>query len=274
MTTEPDPTPTPMPDLSALRLEVDRIDSEILALIERRSGLADQIAASKTEILTTGSASLIRADREATLLRHLIAKASATVNPATVIRIWRELIGQSLRRQYAGLGGLKIAISGHDTETARLEALATARFGTQARTVIYRDITAVITMARQSDHVGVISLGRGQGAWWARLLAEPKVRVFAALPQGFEFEAITALAMGTVAAEPSGNDTSLVVVESPLSDGEVVARWSQSGLASEIIASEQGLRLIAISGFVQEDDPRIREHFSGLSGLIGHCPRL
>ena len=80
--------------------------------------------------------------------------------------------------------------------------------------------------------------------------------------------------MGTVAAEPSGNDTSLVVVESPLSDGEVVARWSQSGLASEIIASEQGLRLIAISGFVQEDDPRIREHFSGLSGLIGHCPRL
>ena len=228
MTTEPDPTPTPMPDLSALRLEVDRIDSEILALIERRSGLADQIAASKTEILTTGSASLIRADREATLLRHLIAKASATVNPATVIRIWRELIGQSLRRQYAGLGGLKIAISGHDTETARLEALATARFGTQARTVIYRDITAVITMARQSDHVGVISLGRGQGAWWARLLAEPKVRVFAALPQGFEFEAITALAMGTVAAEPSGNDTSLVVVESPLSDGEVVARWIAS----------------------------------------------
>lgn len=261
-------------DLQTLRARIDATDAELLRLIETRAALARAIAASKTEILTTGSPSLLRPDREALLLRKLAAGRSADTGEATVIRIWRELIGQSLNLQYAPLGGLKAALAGTDPDIEGLQHQIPARFGALICTMVLKDASAVITLARQADHIGVLSLRRGAGAWWARLLAEPKVRIFGALPQGLEFERLSGLCIGNVICEPSGNDLSLMAVDLPASDREVVGQFSTSGLAAEIVASDTGLRLVSLSGFVQEDDPRITGIFGGLSGLVGYCPLI
>lgn len=80
-------------DLEKLRAEIDRIDGELLALIEARQSVAAQVAGTKAP-----GSPVFRPAREARLLARLLDRA-APENGQLVKRVWRQLLSASVARQ-------------------------------------------------------------------------------------------------------------------------------------------------------------------------------
>ena len=106
--------PPAAPTLAQLRIELDRIDSQILALIVERLGVAAHVRATKPVGRTP-----FRPAREA----EMIARLSADIAPGPLVqRIWYALIGATLARE----GVTEVVV-----EQQGLRAAARARFGNQ-----------------------------------------------------------------------------------------------------------------------------------------------
>ncbi len=80
-------------DLGKLRAEIDRIDRELLALIEARQAVAARVAATKAP-----GSPVFRPAREAALLASLLERADPA-NGQLVKRVWRQLLSASVVRQ-------------------------------------------------------------------------------------------------------------------------------------------------------------------------------
>ncbi len=107
--------------LAALRAELDRIDDEILDLIERRLAASADIAAQKD---AEGDRHLkVRPKRQAQILERLKARAGSA-QPELVSEIWRELMGASLQAQ----ARTELVLAPSD-QPELLEARVRAHFG-------------------------------------------------------------------------------------------------------------------------------------------------
>src|SRR5437773_12312246 len=82
--------------LAALRAELDRIDDQILDLIERRLAASAEIAALKD---AEGDRHLkLRPRRQAEILERLKSRANRA-EPELVDKVWREIMAHSLQAQ-------------------------------------------------------------------------------------------------------------------------------------------------------------------------------
>lgn len=78
----------PQTDLQGIRLQIDQIDEQILALLQERARLALEAQQVKTESGLPPSDSL----REETILRRLVERSSGTLPAEAVRGIFREII--------------------------------------------------------------------------------------------------------------------------------------------------------------------------------------
>ncbi|WKL58855.1 chorismate mutase [Asticcacaulis sp. ZE23SCel15] len=274
------PQPAEAPSLESLRKRIDQIDADLLRLVDTRASLAEAIATAKAheaavetvhrERVPAEHISLLRPDREALLIRKLLSAPGRKVSDAVIIRIWRELISESLRIQGADRGGLHLNLWAGDK--AEVMLWARQRFGAAPALSQAADPVAAILAARDPRHVGVISLDPKGGAWWARLLAEPHVRVMAALPEDINGRP-QALGVASLQPEPTGNDVTFWVTDYAGADHKLSDILSQRGLIADAICQASGLKLWALTGYVQEDDDRL-SGFSSLSGVIGAAARI
>ena len=92
-----DPQPTAR-TLEAVRARLDVVDRRLLELIDERAALAGEVAAAKVAAGESGRFAL-RPMREAEVLRNLLARPRKAATPGLVVRIWRELMSDSLSRQ-------------------------------------------------------------------------------------------------------------------------------------------------------------------------------
>lgn len=267
--------PSPL-SLTDLRLRIDAIDAELLRLVDERSSLARDIAAAKAREGGDAHACLLRPDREAMLLRKLTGKPRVAASDAAVVAIWRELISESLRIQGEGQGGLHLDFWAGDS-SAQLVKWSRERFGAAPSEVGLAEPVQVIAAARDPCHIGILSLDPRAGAWWARLLAEPQVRVICALPERTP-ERPKGFAIAALKPEPTGDDVSYWVTDSRLSEAALTELLGERGLAAEWLGSTGGMKLFGLSGFVQEDDsrldPKAEKALGSLSGVIGTSPRI
>src|SRR5205085_1054825 len=111
------------PSLEEVRKRIDAIDAELLRLVDERAGLARDVADAKAAAGDAGKFGL-RPGREAQLLRKLLARPRRAATPSLIVRIWRELIGESLATQ----GPFRLTVWG-GRDTARTVELARLRFG-------------------------------------------------------------------------------------------------------------------------------------------------
>ncbi len=92
-------------DIDRLRTEVDALDDELAALLQRRARLAQRIGALK------GGAPAYRPEREAEVLRRVAARGGDPLPPAALTRVFREVISacrgleQAMRVAYLGPAG-------------------------------------------------------------------------------------------------------------------------------------------------------------------------
>ncbi|WP_304176680.1 chorismate mutase [Phenylobacterium aquaticum] len=257
-----DPNAAPNP-LDAVRARIDAIDADLLTLVEERAGLAREVAAAKA---AAGDADkfALRPAREAALLRKLLARPLNNARPSLVVRIWRELIGDSLSRQ----GPFHAAVFG-GKDPARAVELARNRLGAAPSLRVVARPEDALAAARTPGGVAVLAL---EGGWWGRLLAEPSLKVFAALPCLAAWGPLNALCVAAVEVEPTGQDLTYWVTDEPGSAAAIEASLSRDGVAGELIAESGGLKLFALLGYYMADDERLSRAPGRLSGVIGAAP--
>ncbi|MGZ6014499.1 MAG: chorismate mutase, partial [Phenylobacterium sp.] len=244
----------------------DAIDADLLRLVVERASLAKDVAAAKAAAGDSGKFGL-RPAREAMLLRRLLAGPRNGAKPALIVRIWRELIGDSLATQ----GPFHIAVWG-GKDPGRSVEVARLRFGVAPSLRQVAKPEDAIAEARSLGGVGVCAL-TPDSAWWGRLLAVPKLRVFAALPCLAAWGPLAALAVAEVEVEPTGADNTFWVTDSGAPARAIEDALSRDGVAATLLVEHGGLKLFLLSGYYQADDPRLARAPGKLSGVIGAAPQ-
>jgi len=253
------------PSLEEVRARIDAVDAELLRLIDERAGLASAVAAAKAAAGDAGKFGL-RPGREAQLLRKLLAAPRGSASPALIVRIWRELMGASLAAQ----GPFHLHVwSGKDP--ARTVELTRLRFGAAPSLRSFAKPEEALAGARTLGGVAALAL-TPDNAWWGRLLAEPKLKVFTALPDLAAWGPMSALAVAEVEVEPTGDDRTFWVTDAPQPGPAIEEALSRDGVAATLLLQAGGLKLFVLSGFYQATDPRLARAPGKLSGVIGAAP--
>jgi chorismate mutase/prephenate dehydratase len=114
-----------MPDIEKLRREIDRIDEELAALLQRRAGLAQDIGKLK------GGAPAYRPERESEVLQR-VTRADGVLSSERVAAVFREIISacrsleEAIRVSYLGPEGTFSEQAVRKHFGAAVEALAVA----------------------------------------------------------------------------------------------------------------------------------------------------
>jgi len=108
-------------------------------------------------------------------------------------------------------------------------------------------------------------------AWWGRLLAEPTLRVVAALPDHGQGQP-RSLLVQKASPGPTGNDRTFWATDSQWTDARIVEALGGRGLAASPLIEAGGLKLFALAGYVQAEDGRLTSAPGTLSGVIGAAP--
>ena len=250
------------PSLDEVRARIDAIDAELLRLVDERAGIARVVADAK-RAAGDGDKFGLRPAREAQLLRRLLATPRQGASDALTVRLWRELISDSLARQ----GPYHLSVWGANDDTHVVE-LARARFGSAPPLERAAKPEEALAVAKTLGGVGVLALAPDHG-WWGRLLAEPTLAVFAAMPCLTAWGPLSALAVAQIAVEPTGADETFWVTDAGQPAAAIEDALSRDGVGARLVSYGGGLRLFALAGFYQRDDERIARAPGRLTGVIG-----
>ena len=254
--------------LSDLRERIDEIDDALHDLLMRRSALVEEIADVKRE-----DGVVMRPGREAMVIRRLLARHDGRIPIGVLVRIWREIISACTALQE------KLAVAVYeDEQISSFERLARAHFGSMTALMRYSSISGVMhAITERRATVGLLPLGTSERdvPWWLFLArrAADSPRVIARLPfvllPDRPRDHPEALVLGLVPPEASGEDHSLLIIETrrELSRAALAAMLGGAGLQR----SDQGIleytadsrrHLIEVDGFVEDDDPRLSDLIS------------
>lgn len=252
--------------LEALRAEIDRLDDEMLNILEKRIAIVKDITEAKKEV---SNGPVFRPGREATLVRRLLKQHSSALPDAVVSRIWREIISAVTRMQKPH----SIAVTAPEKSVGYWD-LARNHFGSATPMTLHKSATVVLRdVSTDPSKIGVLPWQNEQmDTWWVHLAqgGDTVPKILACLPftpnETGSFENLGALVIGQSQPEASGNDVSLMVL---VTQGEVSrARINEFLEKAEIPGQcmdsrspkvEEGdwLHLIKIPEFVNDDDPRL-----------------
>jgi len=252
------------PTLAEVRARIDALDAKLLKLIDERAAFARDVIAAKGE----DRGLPIRTDRESAVIRGLLAQKRDFAGARLIITIWRELMGENLAIQDPALN---LSVWG-GRDPAHVGELARMRFGAAFPMEPAERPEDALAAARRRGGIAVLALEPG-ASWWGRLLAEPRLKVFAAMPDLALDGPVSALAVGDVDIEPTGHDETFWVTDSARNDLALEEALSHLGFAARPIASGGGLKLFGLAGYVQRDDERLARAPGSLTGVIGAAPQ-
>ncbi|MFH5923235.1 chorismate mutase [Roseomonas xinghualingensis] len=239
--------------LAAARAEFDAIDDAVHDLLMRRAALSAQLAA---QGMKAGGASF-RPGREAMILRRLFARHKGPMPRATVARLWREVIGSSLRLQSA----FSVATM------AGSEHLSRGHFGLDTPLRTYAAPARVLASLSAGEASVAILPSPADGeppeaAWWISLDA-PRLQVVAALPFLMQPGQLlpSAMVIARFAADATPRDRGLIRLERApnTSRDALLSALTAAGLSPlRLILSADGLHALAeVQGLIDPADSRL-----------------
>jgi chorismate mutase/prephenate dehydratase len=252
------------PDLEMLRRRIDEIDDGLQDLLIERMAIVSRVAEHKQR---SGGVAPHQPAREAEMLRRLVARNRGAMPPASLVRIWRELLAATTSRQ----GPFTIAVH-VPPQGPGFWDIARDHYGSHTPMLSFGSATQVIrAVAEGRATVGVLPMPQEEEAdpWWRHLLSgrETAPHVIARLPFGGRGNARSdggdALAIGRGATLPTRRDRTLIATENApgISRGRLFSTLAGLGLRCTFIVSsehaEGGYTLIEIDDFVPADDPRL-----------------
>jgi len=256
--------------LEELRQLIDAIDAELHEKIVERIALIDQVA--KVKQAMDGNAHAIRPNREASILRVLADRHQGHLQIASVIRIWRELINGATALQ----GPFSVAVCAPERSVGYWD-MARNHFGSSVPMTLHTSPSVVLRMV--DDDPGVIGLlplpqNGEEEPWWPALASQMEYQTgprviwrlpFFSSPTG-RFEQLEALVVAKLMPEPSGQDVTLVAIETDqnVSQARIVEQLGQCDFipqplaVQELTQTGQRLQLSELVGFVAPDDRRLQ----------------
>jgi chorismate mutase/prephenate dehydratase len=96
-------------ELNTIREQIDSIDNQVHDLLMQRASLVSSVAAAKLK----GGLQIVQPAREARMIRRLLRRHSGPLPQATIVRIWRELVGSVSLLQT----GLTVAVSATEAQS-------------------------------------------------------------------------------------------------------------------------------------------------------------
>ncbi|MCS6855736.1 MAG: chorismate mutase [Elioraea sp.] len=254
--------------LAGIRSEIDRLDDAIHDLLMARAALVEKLAASGVKRGTP-----FRPAREARILRRLLARHHGPLPRATLVGIWRELLGgmTCIQAPFSVVVWSPTPGSGH-------LALAREQFGAAVPILGVRSPAEVMrAVASGEGSVGVLPLPEdgvnaedGIEPWWVSLmrchgagLAVVSRLPFVTLrPDGAPD--VSALVVAALTPEASGEDRSLVAFEASaaVSRAAVAELVAAAGFALCRLVTHRAdpnliLCLAEVDGLVEAGDPRL-----------------
>jgi chorismate mutase-like protein len=256
--------------LDELRAKIDQVDDAVHDLLMYRAEVTLAIADAKQGKAGGALAPAMRPAREAQILRRLLARHKGPIPPRVIVRIWREIIASSLQAQ----AKFQLHVYAGENQRGLIE-LAQAYFGSLTPVRSHSRASQVVhACTEEPDSLGIVPLppAGDATAWWSTLAAagQPGPRVIAKLPFLTEGEdpSLAAFAIAAVEQEPSGDDTTLLRLETGpnLRKPALTALLKNSGLEAHILASGKaaeksalGVMLLEVNGFVATSDPRLEQ---------------
>lgn len=163
--------------LAKLRVEIDRIDSGMHALLMERGRIIDSLIAIKAR---QGGGSAFRPAREASMMRALVERHEGLLPLDTVEGIWRIIISTFTYVQSAYR--VHVDVSRGD---ASIRDSARFHFGFTVPCIPHMSAVAVIDAVNEAEgDLGMLALdgGPSAGAWWTKLTPPHAPKVIARLP--------------------------------------------------------------------------------------------
>jgi chorismate mutase len=257
----------PPVSLCELRDEIERIDDEIHDLLMRRAAIAAALAPRPEG---DGAAALATPAERARILRRILGRHQGDLPLRSVAHIWSEIMAAGSRRPRA------LHVCAGD-QAVLYRDLARVYFGSLAPITSHGSALAAVQAcaADESGAIGVLpwaESGEEGASWWAHLApaGKPGARIVARLPfvqnDGGEPPFPWAFAIGGFEQEPTGNDTTLLLLETEgeLSRTRLQSFLQQTGFNAQILAAGSrtggggaGCLLLSNRGFVGVDDPRL-----------------
>lgn len=255
--------------LEDLRNEIDQIDDALHDLLIQRAQVSRAIAKVKQlrESGIGGLAPSFRPAREAAIVRRLLARHSGDMPGRVLARIWREIIAASLRAQTR----FQLHVYAADNHPQLID-VAHAHFGSLTPVRLHTRPSLVLhACAEEPDSIGVVPLPvmeEGGAAWWAQLApaGEKGPRVAAKLPFVSTEGEVAAYAIAAIEQEPSGNDTTLLLLEiaPSVSRQKLRSLLKRAGLDARLVAAGRLLDknvpdelLLEVNDFVAPSDARL-----------------
>jgi chorismate mutase-like protein len=160
--------------LTAIRARIDAIDEAMHRLLIDRSSVIAELIRIKG---TSKPGAAFRPDREADMMRRIVARHDGELPLATVEHIWREII-----TTFTAMQAPFSVAAGPARDALAMRDVVRFYFGfsvpvEQAKT----NDAAIATVARSKKAVAVIA-AQSKGRWWAKLLGANAPKVFARLP--------------------------------------------------------------------------------------------
>ena len=253
------------PGLNKLRQEIDAIDGELHGLIRKRAALVGEISAAKPD-----GGLAMRPGREAVIMRRRLAAHDGKFPAAAVYRMWREMMSAFTLMQTPGL---RIAVCRPADQPGYWD-LARDHFGCQVPMHAHESPAQVLAEVRSnSTPSGVVPapIEADTAPWWP-LLASGEATLpnvvaklpFLAMPNA-RARGISAVVLARTEPEESGEDHSLISVESPsaLSRNRIASAVAKAGLpafTSALDQAEGGVHhyLLELPGVIADRDQRLR----------------
>src|SRR4051812_13333278 len=159
--------PDAPPDLEILRRRIDEIDDRLHDLLIERMEIVSGVAAHKQQ---RGGVAPYQPAREAEMLRRLVTRNRGAVPPASLVRIWRELLAATTSRQ----GPFTIAVYVPPQGPGCWD-IARDHYGSHTPMLTFGSATQVIrAVAEERATVGVLPMPQEaeDDPWWRHLLSD------------------------------------------------------------------------------------------------------
>ncbi|NBO18423.1 MAG: hypothetical protein EBV03_04200 [Proteobacteria bacterium] len=266
------------PELEGLRSQIDSIDDQLAQLLLKRIQIVSQVGELKRR--TSPGVCPIRPAREAEMVRRITEGFTGTLfPPAAAAAMWRTLIGACISVEAPFI----VSVFAPDREDD-MAWLAREYYGSFVTFIRQPHIKRVIGDVMDGKAaVGVVPMLHSDDTtfWWTNMLqgGNDIPKVFARIP----FVVNTppgrsnpsALAIGRVTPENSGNDNTLLVIEADahVSHNKLQMAMQQAKLETSwisIATLHPNVRhhLVEIRGFISQTDEAFRSLLASLGNAV------
>ncbi len=248
-------------DLANRRAEIDRIDREMQHLLQDRAKVVQGVLRAKKAATDAGEVTPpFRPGREAEVLRTLLGHHNGDFPPASLLRIWREIMSGATRIQAVQ----RIVVPGG---CGAVWDLARDHFGLGAEYHAVADATDAFSILRDlgaAAAVVAMPSATGAGAWWRGLLQsgtpEGALQVVARLPFFRAGTAGEAMVLTPFAPDESSQDCGILglTLEASAISATVMGAVEAAGLklASEPLLADCHA-WVEVEGLIAADSPAL-----------------